>query len=59
MTLVNLTCTANSLFNATGDSELLHELIMDRIIKMGIVVGAVIVVLISMVIIYKKVGNKQ
>lgn len=46
--------------STSGESgDLLHELILDRTIKLGIVVAAVVVVLISMIVIYKKVGTRK
>ncbi|MFF4701194.1 hypothetical protein [Streptomyces chattanoogensis] len=40
------------------DDELLQHLLMDKIWKMGIIVGAVIIALIVMVIIYRKAGRR-
>ena len=39
-------------------SELLQHLLMDKIWKMGIIVGAVIIGLVVMVIIYRTVGRR-
>lgn len=42
-----------------GGTELMHHLLTDYLLKGAIVVGLAIVVLIAMVIIWKKVGTRK
>ncbi|MFC6885113.1 MULTISPECIES: hypothetical protein [Actinomadura] len=42
---------------AGGDSDILGELLMDRLIKFGIVVVALVVLVVALAIVYRKVGN--
>ncbi|MEU4850517.1 hypothetical protein [Streptomyces gilvosporeus] len=43
---------------AKDDDQMLQHLLMDKIWKMGIIVGAVIIALVVMAIIYRKVGRR-
>ncbi|MCF3177254.1 hypothetical protein IPZ61_28550 [Streptomyces sioyaensis] len=42
----------------TDHDELLHHLLMDKLWKMGIIVGVVIIALIVMAIVARKVGRR-
>lgn len=42
---------------ADDDSDLIRELLMDRLIKFGIVVVALVVLVVALAIVYRKVGN--